>query len=202
MLHPILAHVKSLGHAVFTTGVFNLNIIGVRKSQGTPNAFDDHLHVLYRDTSGQWVNKWWPITTDPGLYYMMSKDRQLNPAGTAILAPGQYRGVYKVSRHGKSRYEALCQRNGSVRVFRDGNHDDQHDHVNPQSGSSLGINIHAASSSPYKRDQVKDAVGVWSAGCQVFAETKHFRSFMQTVRAQTKHNPTWDTFTYTLVTEF
>ena len=128
MLHPVLDRVKSLGYAVFDNGDYDLNIVGVRKKQGAvANTFDDVLHCIFK-VNGQWRDYFWPITTEPGHHYMMSKDKQLNPAGTAILVPGQYRGVYKIDKHGKSRYEALCERNGKVKVWRDGDLDSEHDY--------------------------------------------------------------------------
>lgn len=197
MLHPILDRLKELGYVVFDNGDYDLNIVGLRRKEGTANTFDDWLHCIFK-VKGQWQDRFWPITTEPGHYYMMSEDRQLNPAGTAILVPGQYRGVYKIDKHGKSRYEALCQRNGTVRVWRDGDLDDEHDYGLNEEEGYFGINIHAASSSPYKRDQVKDEVGVWSAGCQVFKSSVDFRSFMALCRKQRKER-SWDTFTYSLV---
>ena len=123
MIHPILDRMAALGLSVFTDGDWNLNIVGIRKNNGTPDSYDDWLHVLFK-VDGAWRDRFWPVTTDPGLYYLMSKDRQINPAGTAVLVPGQYRGAYKIAKHGKSGYEALCQRNGKVKVWRDNNHDD------------------------------------------------------------------------------
>ena len=80
----------------------------------------------------------------------------------------------------------------------DGDLDDEHDYGLNEEEGYFGINIHAASSSPYKRDQVKDEVGVWSAGCQVFKSSVDFRSFMALCRKQRKER-SWDTFTYSLV---
>ena len=201
MLHPVLDRVKSLGYAVFDNGDYDLNIVGIRKKRGAvANTFDDVLHCIFK-VKGQWRDMFWPITTEPGHHYMMSKDKQLNPAGTAILVPGQYRGVYKIARHGRSKYEALCERNGKVKVWRDGDLDSEHDYgLNEQEGY-FGINIHASSSSPYRREQVREAVGVWSAGCQVFKDTLHFREFMKICRLQRKERG-WDTFTYTLIEEW
>ncbi len=199
--HPILARIKSLGMTAYTGGNFNLNVVGIRKKHGTANSFDDALHVLFKDGRGQWRDLWWPITTEPGHHYLMSRDNQLNPAGTAILIPGQYKGAYRIDRHGKSRYEALCQRNGPVSVWRDGNLDEKVDYGHDEQSGYFGINIHAASSSPYRRDQVSDAIGVWSAGCQVFKETLHFREFMKVCRKQRSERG-WDSFTYTLLDEW
>jgi len=201
MIHPILDRVRKLGYAVFTNGDWNLNIVGIRKAHGAVDKYDDWLHVVFKQ-GGQWVNRFWQITTDPGLYYLTSKDRQLNPAGTAVLVPGQYRGAYKIDKHGKSRYEALCQRSGTVNVFRDNTHDSVVDYgVNEESGY-FGINIHASSMSPYTRSQESETVGAWSGGCQVFKKSNpDFREFMKLCRKQVKERG-WDTFTYTLLDEW
>ena len=50
MLNPrpkLLDTLESKGFAVFENGDYNLNIIGVRKRNGTPNKFDDTLVVIY-----------------------------------------------------------------------------------------------------------------------------------------------------------
>jgi len=203
MLHPILDRMKVLGHAVFTSGDYNLNIVGIRKKDGEVDVFDDQIHCLFK-IKGEWHDRWWSATTDPGRYYLMSKSRQLNPAGTAILVPGQYRGCYRIARHGKARYEALCQRGADsfVKVWRDNDQDGELDYgVGEESSAGLGINLHAASTSPYRREQVRDAVGVWSAGCQVWKSTIGFRNFMSLCRLQRKERG-WDTFTYTLLDEW
>ena len=201
MRHPILARVESLGFAVFTDGDWNLNIIGIRKRlESYVDRFDDALHCIYKE-KGRWVDRWWPITTDPGLHYLMSADKQLNPAGTAVLIPDQYRGVYKIDKHGKSRYDALCQRNGTVSVWRDDNHDEVVDYEGSESSGYFGINIHASSSSPYRKNRVANRVGVWSAGCQVFQDTQHFREFMKICNKQRSERG-WDSFTYTLMDEW
>lgn len=200
MLPPLLEYVKSLGHAVFTNGLYNLNIIGIRKRDGTPDAFDDMMAVVYKDEEG-WVQRMWPITTDPGLYYLMNEDKQLNPAGTAILKAGQYRGAYKIGPHGRTKYEALVQYGGKVTVWRDNDHDAELDYgVDPATGW-FGINIHASSMSPYQGDSTTSKVGPWSGGCQVFQNESDFREFMELCKAQIKEHPTWTKFTYTLVYE-
>jgi len=199
MIPLILQYAQSLGHAVFTQGAYNLNIIGIRKRNGTPDAFDDAMTVTYLDEDGQWHSHTWPITTEPGLYYLMSADKQLNPAGTAVLKEGQYRGFYKIGLHGSTKYEALVQRGGKVTVWRDNNHDAEVDYgLNPETGW-LGINIHASSMSPYEGNKSSTKVGAWSAGCQVFKNEADFRSFMSLCKTQLKHHPTWTTFTYSLI---
>ena len=198
MLPPLLRRVKSLGHEVFTEGLYNLNIIGIRNRKGTPDAFDDMMAVVYKDEEG-WVQRMWPITTDPGLYYLMSEDTQLNPAGTAILKAGQYKGVYKIGPHGSTKYEALVQQGGEVTVWRDNNHDSELNYgVDPATGW-FGINIHASSMSPYEGTTTSSKVGKWSAGGQVFQNESDFREFMALCKRQIKEHPTWTKFTYTLI---
>lgn len=200
MLPPVLQAVERLGHAVFVNGDYNLNIIGIRAENGTPDAFDDLMCVAYK-TNGAWICRYWPITTDPGLYYLMNPDKQLNPAGTAILKPGQYRGAYGIGLHGRTKYEALTQQHGEVTVWRDNDHDTELDYgVNPDKGW-FGINIHASDMSPYDGSKTSTKVGAWSGGCQVFQREVDFRAFMVLCKKQVEAHPTWTKFTYTLIDE-
>jgi len=197
----LLLRVAAMGHKVFTTGNLNLNIIGIRTSEVQAGAFDDWMTVTFRRDDA-WVTRWWRCTTDPGRYYLERPDRWMNEKGVAGLVPDQYRSVYKIGLHGKSQYEALCQRNGPVKVYRDNDGDDQldYDPATIQTGS-FGINIHASSSSPYEgdKDRTGDRVGAWSAGCQVFARECDFREFMGLCR---ESRTLWgELFTYTLITE-
>ena len=115
-----------------------------------------------------------------------------NSEGCAILVPGQYRGVYKIDKHG-GRYEAICQRNGKVKVYRDDNKDDTYDYDadSIQSGY-FGINIHR--SSAYKTGNY---INKYSAGCQVFADPDDFDDFMEICH---KASHIWgNKFTYTLI---
>lgn len=198
-LPGILQYVESLGHVVFTEGLFNLNLIGVRTQKGTPDAFDDWMCVAAKDEDG-WFERWWPITTEPGLYYLRDKAKWYGPEGVAILVPGQYRNVYKIDLHGRTKYEALCQRNGAVRIYRDADLDAVYDYdeATIKSGDGIGINIHASTMSPYEGDTTTGNVGAWSAGCQVFADESDFRAFMALCKKQETVRG-WKTFTYTLV---
>ena len=49
MLHPILQRVEAIGGKVFTQGDWNLNLVGIRNPEGTPNKFDDEMHVIYKE---------------------------------------------------------------------------------------------------------------------------------------------------------
>ena len=76
MSQLILDRVAAIGGAVFTGGDYNLNIVGIRSADTTPNKFNDALYVIYKER-GMWVARWWPITTDPGLYWLENPGNQL-----------------------------------------------------------------------------------------------------------------------------
>lgn len=180
------------GYAYFTKGYYNLNIIGVRSNQNNKvtNKYDDYLVVIYNTQTGP-KRQIYNITTDPGITYMKAPT---NIKGTAILAPGQYRGTYKIDKH-RGKYDALCQRNKPVKVYRDNNKDDIYD-FNPNSidVGMFGINIHRSG-----EFFSNIAINGYSAGCQVFNDPKEFNSFMRIVREAAKIYG--NSFTYTLVTE-
>lgn len=186
---------KRKGYAFFTDGCYNLNIIGVRKknpNNKVTNTFDDYLVVIYNTKTSKGVRRIWSITTEPGLTQMLKPS---NAKGTAILVPGQYRGVYSIDLH-RGKYKALCQRNGAVSVYRDNNKNDIYD-LNPEKIDKgwFGINIHKAS------DWRKlEYVNNYSAGCQVFKNVEDFMSFMALVNKQVT-NGLGNKFTYTLVSE-
>ena len=82
----------------------NLNIIGVRRDSQGSNTFDDFLLVMYREEDFM-INLRWQATTDPGKYWLMNP---MNPKGTAVLVPGQYRGTWQLGKH-QNNYEALVR---------------------------------------------------------------------------------------------
>ncbi|WP_291630188.1 hypothetical protein [Clostridium sp.] len=181
---------KKKGYAYFTNGAYNLNIIGIRASEDkVTNKFDDILILIYKTPNGNWAKQIYKITTDPGKYYM---NKPSNPKGTAILVPGQYRGAYKIGFH-RGKYKALCQHK-LVKVYRDNNKNEIYDY-NPDTIDEgfFGINIHKAG---------KDSkqVDTWSAGCQVFAVEREFKSFMEFCQKQIDYTKC-ETFTYTLLRE-
>ena len=182
---------KKKGYAYFTKGQYNLNIIGVRASGANiTNRFDDVLVLIYKTPTGIWTRQIYQITTDPGRYYM------LNPTsrkGTAILVPGQYRATYKIDKH-RGKYDALCQREKPVKVYRDGNKNEIYD-WNPATLEEglFGINIH-------KAGKLSSRVDTWSAGCQVFASDEDFKYFMNYCKKQVAAG-LGNSFTYTLLRE-
>jgi len=191
MARPVILDLaEAQGHVVFERGEYNLNIIGVRSPETESNAFDDRLHCVFK-SHGAWVDICWRITTDPGTYWLNNPS---NVNGTAILVPGQYRGVYKIDLH-NGQYEALCQRLGPVTVWRDNNKDDVLDWDVDEDTGYFGINIHRSST----REGGSTQVDKWSAGCQVFADPDEFAIFMAIVK---RAAVIWgDAFTYTLLDE-
>lgn len=180
------------GYSFFTNGIYNLNIIGIRRNNNCKvnNLFDDILVIDY-DTNKGHSRHLYNITTEPGLSTLKNPT---NPKGTAILVPGQYKGVYAVDLH-NGKYKALCQRNGPVKVYRDGNKDDIYDLLPEKIDEGMfGINIHRAN-----QNYTRNTIDQYSAGCQVFNDPAEFVSFMKIVE---KARSIWgNKFTYTLIDE-
>jgi len=173
-------------YSFFVRGNYNLNIVGIRSAARYAGEFDDLLVVMHRE-QGRWVEYTYPITTDPGVYWLHNPSRV---DGTAILVPGQYRGVYAIDKH-RGRYDALCQRHGAVRVYRDDNRDSIIDMLPDTTQEGwYGINIHKSG-----LDSVD--VGKWSAGCQVFKRSSDFNEFM--TLCQKSAAIYGNRFTYTLI---
>ena len=178
------------GYKFFTNGRYNLNLLGVRRDTSVSNKFDDYLVAIYKSEDDAWKCLVWQATTDPGKHWL---ENPLNPAGTAILIPNQYRSTWKIGEH-RGKYRALCQAK-NVRVWRDNDKDDELDFLceNSQEGI-FGINIHK--SNPYTESQRVDK---WSAGCQVFKRAQDYAVFMGLCdRACHLYG---NSFTYTLLEE-
>lgn len=180
------------GYAFFTKGAYNVNIIGVRSNQGgkVTNKYDDYLILDYNTEVGH-KRQIYSITTEPGLSLMKNPT---NSKGTAILAPGQYRGTYAVDLH-NGKYKALCQRFKPVQVYRDGNKDTTYDLLPEKLEKGMfGINIHRSNET-----WTRDTVDNYSAGCQVFNNPKDFQSFMRIIEKSKEIYG--NSFTYTLINE-
>jgi hypothetical protein len=188
----IEAAIKAKGYVWFEDASnkgFDVNIIGIRNSstgKKVTNVFDDWMTISYKE-NGVWKTHVWACTTDPGTKAVKEFK---NPNGVARLVPGQYRGVWKVDLH-QGKYEALCQRLGNVKVYRDKNKDMTFNETEVQEGM-FGINIHR--SNPTTESQF---VENWSEGCQVFKRVKDFNEFMAICKkASAIHG---NKFSYTLL---
>tara|TARA_R110000824_G_scaffold62966_1_gene166222 strand:+ start:802 stop:1443 length:642 start_codon:yes stop_codon:yes gene_type:complete len=185
------------GYTFFSKGSYNVNIIGVRSKEKKANYFDDTMLLIYKNKQDEWEVLSSVITTDPSTYYLI--DHPVNSAGTAILIPGQYRGVYKVDIHAASSpsfaHEALCQRGATLKVYRDDNFDNILDH-DPDSIEEgwFGVNIHRSKSSGEAT-----YVGSYSAGCQVFKNSTDFKQFMAVInKSKSMYS---NSFSYSLLDE-
>jgi hypothetical protein len=185
--------VEGLGYKYFTTGRWNVNIIGIRNSETdgkVTNKFDDLLTISYMDDDMNWVYNEYACTTDPGDDWT---DNPMLKKGVAILKPGQYPKSHKIRLHG-GKYTALGQQN-NVKVYRDANKDGVYDFNEDSVDEGLfGINIHRATALEGKTSTYVDK---WSAGCQVVASNDDWHEFLgicQEARAEWSNN-----FTYTLI---
>ena len=184
------------GYDFFETGIFNVNIVGIRATEKRTNVFDDTMLLVYKNKKKEWEVLSSVITTDPGEKYLVDP---INDKGTAILIPNQYKGVYRVDTHARNNsrfaHEALCQRGGTLQVWRDNNRDKVLDHA-PESIDEgwFGVNIHRSKSSGEA-----DYVGSYSAGCQVFKNSTDFKLFMDVIKRSRKLYG--NSFSYTLLEE-
>lgn len=185
--------VKAKGYAWFedaSNKTYDVNIVGVRNNDPSiadkvTNVFDDTLTISFKDESGNWQFYAWNATCDPGKKGVMEFH---NNKGVARLVPGQYRGVWAIDKH-QGKYEALCQRNGNVTVWRDANRDLLFEEKVTDTGM-FGINIHKAGT---------DSTWVenWSEGCQVFKRVKDFDAFLAICKKAAKIHG--NKFSYTLI---
>lgn len=190
-LPPILKKAQDLGYQVWNEP-YRLWLFGIRSKETQSNKFDDTIGCYYFHPNGGWVSYFWPATTDPGKYWL---ENPSYVAGTAILVEGQYLDTWTLSLH-QGKYLALCQRNGKVKVYRDGDKDTILDRE-PESIVSgyFGINIHRSS----LRGE-SGQVNKWSAGCQVFKKLTDFEKMLELAQMQVDKTGR-KTFSYTLLEE-
>lgn len=149
---------KKLGYPFFEKDNFNLNIGVVRASEEKTDAFNDLLFIAYKDND-LWKLDKYPITCDPGSYYLLNL---MDKGGTAIIAEGYYQSAYQLGWHFGSR--ALVQVR-EVACYRDINRDLVINRDPKTITKGLyGINIHR------HFQGVEEATIVYnsSAGCMVF----------------------------------
>ncbi len=187
-VNSIAMAVEAKGFKVFRGGPHDLNIVGIRSAAARLDQFDDLITVFSRHQN-QWLYWAFPATTDPGAHYL---EHPINEAGTAILAPGQYRGAYRIGKH-RGEYLALVQAR-PVTVFRDKNRNRQVDTGQITETGLFGLNIHRAA-----WDGKSTVVGAWSAGCQVIQSSLDFDIFM--AMANAGKAAYGNAFTYTLIEE-
>jgi hypothetical protein len=183
---------KEKGYKFFDGGDYDVNVIGIRNSEindKVSNKFDDLVTISYREED-RWIFQRFDATTDPGKHWI---ENLLNPKGTAVLVPGQYRSAYKIGKH-HQRYDALRQVK-PVKVYRDNNLDETYDYDEDTVDEGIHyINIHRATR---HKDKKSSRIDRWSAGCQVIASYNDFAEFMDVCY---KARDKWgNSFTYTLL---
>ena len=179
------------GYTIYSSLVkdYNINIVGVRYWDSRVNYFDDRLHVFWDSPSylsGSVTHHWfWPITTLPGTPYLRTL---LNPKGTAIVVPGQYKEAYAL---GEFRGYTALRQVAPISVYRDMNRNSSID-FDPKSieKGNFGIHIH-------KAGFFSQYVNTNSAGCQVFQKSTDYDTFISICEAA--RNLWGNSFTYTLI---
>lgn len=181
---------KKLNYTYFSTGVFNVNIIGVRANKvDNKNTFDDYIVVEYYNSDGKLCQYIFPCTTTPGKTCLKNP---INNKGCSILVPGQYRSAFTIGKH-RNQYNALIQKL-PVKVYRDNNKDNTLDmNYKTIETGMFGINIH-------KAGNYSTFINDWSAGCQVFKSADDFDTFMKICYLQS-NSGLGKNFTYTLINE-
>ena len=53
MTELIVSALTAMGYRIFTRP-YELNIIGIRSRDNTPNTFNDSINVIYKDGNGNW----------------------------------------------------------------------------------------------------------------------------------------------------
>lgn len=186
------------GYTFYSTGNYNLNIIGVRAANSQSDKFDDVMHVIYRADDNRFKHHKFECTTDPGKHWLINP---MNIFGCAILIPGQYKGAYKIGMH--KDYRALEQKSPMWYV-RDNNKNSTLDFTLYATAADrkknafwdlIKTNIHRAS---VMADVLH--VGMYSAGCQVIRKKSDFDTLMSLAdkQIQSGHG---NSFTYTLIEE-
>ena len=188
MTELIVSALTAMGYRIFMRP-YELNIIGIRSRDNTPNTFNDSINVIYKDGAGNWQLHSFPATTDPGTFWLKNP---LNPQGTAILKAGQYLHSHIIGMH-RNKYLALVQR-GEVTVIRDTKRDGTLDFRGKDDTGYFGIDIHRAAEAG-----VTKLIDKYSAGCQVFANAGDFTTFMQLCDKQRQLYG--NSFSYTLLEE-
>lgn len=171
--HIVMHRARGIG-AVIRTEPGWLNIIGVRSPNRVAGRFDDAIHLcVYGDDGNLW-HAVHAATLDPGTHYS-ERGNLLNPHGVARVVAGWYPGLWRVGTH--RGYKAF-QQAGPVTVARenDGDHIHGNDPTPVVQTGMFGINGHASTSDPWSRDVVRQDVGRWSAGCQVWQDSAEFRA--------------------------
>jgi hypothetical protein len=191
---------RSKGYPIFGNRDFDITLFGIRTNIGgatgqslQTDKFDDWLGAIWRE-HGSMQMVIVEATTDPGLAILKSP---VNSAGTAIMVPDHYKGLWTQGRH--SKITNAFRQSGNVTVWRDRDRDNYLDmgpSVKKETGSDMWINLHPAT---YRVGGSASQVGRWSAGCQV---TKTWNDFAKLRDLRDEQLKRWGTSvtSYSLLT--
>lgn len=185
---------KKKGYVMFTKP-YDLNIFGIRSENSQSDKFDDWLGFWCAENGGTTFHIF-PATTDPGKHWLLTP---MQSGGTAIMVPGQYRGLYKKGFH--KLYPALEQK-GMAKYVRDNNKDTTLDFDLYRDPIKAAKNVFSDNikSNIHKAGFFSTLVGKWSAACQVTQKTSDFDLLMSYVDKQIEAE-LGNSFTYTLLEE-
>jgi hypothetical protein len=203
LYQSLKASVELKGYKFFDNGDYNLNLIFVRNSDTFTNHFDDDLFVPYRVGGAETVLHI-ACTTKAGLYGHGSATQPL-AGGTKVLVPNQYIRSHQWIPKGKgwgngyhfAEGEFFAQK-GTLKVWSDGDRDNQIDHVAEQLIGNIGLNIHKMSPRGVVLPSINEyRVDNWSNACCGSPEPY----FMELVPIVNKSVEVWgsDLFTLTLL---
>lgn len=146
----------------------NLNIWGIRSKDTNTKYYNDVIVFFYERDFNIWESMVFEATTDPS---NLNLEKPINSKGCAVLKEGYHEKLWKIGKH-KGQYKALVQANPCC-VIRDNNKDDKIDISDNTDCGMFGINLHRASSW-----QVKDEIGLYSAGCQVIKDVNQWNDII------------------------
>lgn len=190
-LQEIRLVMAARNYIFFSSGIYNLNIIGIRAKEMNTNTFNDLMVLAYKTENGEWQLHYFDCTTDPGTYHLESP---MNVNGTAIMCEGQWRNAYTLGLH--KGYKALVQKE-PITFWRDRNRNRLVDLIiGSKRTEVIGANIHRASG--MFKSKVVDK---WSAACQVLADPQDFDLLISTCDKAVRKYGYKNSFTYTLLNE-
>lgn len=199
-IDEIVATIEAKDYKFFSSGAYNINMIGIRSDErNVDDTFRDALVLVYREQAeSPLIMKRYKITTLAGEAEMVDPSfQEAKTGGTAILVPNQYFGAWEIGIHGAGKWahEALIQHK-AVQIYRDKNRDKVYD-CDPKSITEgwYGIDIHASVLWPGEAPRIMRN----SAGCQVFARYDHYQEWLWILKKAAKEYS--DVFSYTLLEE-
>lgn len=171
-VEKIRAIFKSKNYAFFDTGIYNLNIIGIRENDIFENTFSDTLNVIYKDETQQWQILQTPWTTLAGTLGKGGEKKPLTGVetgtgvdGVAILCEQQIRaGYYFVDDYVTWLKYPFLNQIKSAFYYRDNDKNGIITRDKKYFGN-YATNIHRMSNNAQNAQQINSNLVAWSQGC-------------------------------------